>query len=84
MKNCLQHILDQGYGLYSINDAISIKYCNDEMYLVVTPIPALNEDPIYMELRSRTPGQIRDEIMSHMNTILAIYRDIFFEDVSRI
>lgn len=84
MKNCLQHILDQGYGLYSINDAISIKYCNNDMQLVITPIPALNEDPIYMDIISRTPGQIREEIMSHMDAILAIYRDIFFEDVSRI
>lgn len=84
MKNCLQHILDQGYGLYSINDAISIKYCNNDMQLVITPIPALNEDPIYMDITSRKPGQIREEIMTHINTILAIYRDIFFEDVARI
>lgn len=84
MKNTIQQMLDRGYGLYSINDAISVKYCNNVMHLVVTPIPALNEDPIYMEIMSRQPGQIRDEIMSHMNTILAIYRDIFFEDIQAI
>lgn len=84
MKNCLQHMLDQGFGLYSINDAISIQYCNDTMNLCVTPIPALNEDPIYMEIHGRTPGDIRSEIFNHINVILAIYRDCMYEDIQRL
>lgn len=84
MRNSLEHILRQGFGLFSLNDAASIRYANGIMYLVITPIPALNDEPIELEIVSRDPGAIRDEAMSHINTILAIYRDIFFEDIQRL
>ena len=84
MKNCLQHILDQGFGLYSINEAISIQYCNDDMTLCVTPIPGLNEEPIYVNIVNRTPGQIREEIFNAVNIILAMYRDQMWEDIQRL
>lgn len=84
MKNCIQHILDQGFGLFSINDALSIQYCNDDMRLCITPIPGLNEEPIYMDIVSRTPSMIRDEILHHTNIILSMYRDCMFDDISRL
>lgn len=84
MKTYLPYILEKGFGTFSINEAASIKYANGMMELVITPLPALNEEPIFMEIISREPGEIRDEVMRHINTILAIYRDQFFEDVQRI
>lgn len=84
MKNCLQHILDQGFGLYSINDALSIQYCNDDMTLCITSIPGLNEEPIYVNIVNRTPGQIREEIFNAVNIILAMYRDQMWEDIQRL
>lgn len=84
MRNCLQHMLDQGFGLYSINDAISIQYCNDSMNLVVTEIPALNDEPVFLPILSRTPGEIRNEIASHINVILSLYRDIMWRDIQRL
>lgn len=84
MKTYLPYILDKGFGAFSINEAISIKYSNNVMELVITPIPALNEEPIHMEIKARQPGQIRDEIMQHMKTILGIYQDNFFEDIQKI
>lgn len=84
MINSLHHILNRQFGTVSINDAASIKYANGTMELVITPLPALNEEPITMEIISRAPGEIRDEVISHINTILAIYRDVFFEDIQRL
>lgn len=84
MKTYLPYILDKGFGTFSINDAIGIKYANGKMELVITTIPALNDEPIYMEITARQPGQIREEVKQHINTILRIYRDIFYEDIQAI
>lgn len=84
MKNCLQHILDQGFGLYSINEALSIRYCNDEMVLCVTPLPGLNDEPINVLLHRRTPGGIREEIGVAINLIIIKYRDTMWEDIQRL
>lgn len=84
MKNCLQHILDQGFGLWSINDALSIQYCNKVMSLCIAPLPGLNDEPIYMDIISRTPGEIREEIAHHVDIILSMYRDQIWEDIQRL
>ena len=84
MKTYLPYILEKKFGTFSINEAASIKYANGVMELVITPIPALNDEPIYMEILARDPGAIRDEVMSHIKTILGIYQDNFFEDIQKI
>lgn len=84
MRACLSYILDKGFGSFSINEAVSVKYSNNVMELVIAPIPALNEEPIYMEIKARQPGKIRDEIMTRIITILGIYQDNFYEDIQKI
>ena len=81
MKNTIQHILDQGFGLYSINEALSIQYHHDDMNLVITPLPGLNEEPIYMPIHSRRPGEIVKEILNNSVIILNMYRDQWYEDI---
>lgn len=84
MRNCIQHMLDVGFGLYSINEALSVKYCHDSMELCITPLAGFNEDPVYIEIISREPGRIRDEIMCRVSDFMASYAAALMDDILRL
>lgn len=71
----LEDILKRGFGLYIINGLLSLKYYNNQLTLVIGPLPGYNPDPVYIEISSRRVPEIYEECFDFVTQYLALYTE---------
>lgn len=77
----IKTMIKRGFGIYSINEALSISYSNGEFKLCITNLPGLNSEPIYFTILSRDPREIIEECQRDIDIIMYMYRDQLWEDI---
>ena len=68
----LQKMLERGFGLYSINELLSLKIHEDSIELCVAELPG-NPGPVYLPIYSRNIAGISNEIYDFIGQYMTIY-----------
>lgn len=71
----LQKMLDRGYGLYIINELLSLKIHDNSIELVIAELPDYPA-PVYIPLESRSIQGIFEEAYDFTTQYLAGYLDV--------
>ena len=72
----LQSMIDRGYGLYIINELLSLKIHEDNIELCISELPGYTE-PVFIPIESRTISGIKEEVFDFTTQFMCIYlRDI--------
>lgn len=71
----------RGFGIHSINEALSLSYANGVLKLCITTLPGFNTEPIYFTIESREPREIIAECQKDLDIIMYMYRDQLWEDL---
>lgn len=79
MKN-IQELLDRGFGLLSINDCISLTYCENEMQVHFAALPG-TDDTTDILVNSRSVSGILHEIHDYFTQYIAWYYDLISTDL---
>lgn len=68
----LQSMIDRGYGLYIINELLSLKIHKDNIELCMSDLPGIDE-PQYIPIESRNVTGILEEAHDYITQYLAAY-----------
>ena len=68
----LQSMIDRGYGLYIINQLLSLKIHEDDIELCISSLPGI-PDPQFFPLESRNITGIMEEVHDYTTQYLAGY-----------
>lgn len=68
----LQSMIDRGYGLYIINDLLSLKIHDDNIELCISELPGW-PDPVFVPIGSRTISGITEEVFDFTTQYLTGY-----------
>ena len=72
----LQSMIDRGYGLYIINELLSLKIHEDNIELCISELPGY-PGPVFIPIESRTISGITEEVFDFTTQFMSIYlRDI--------
>lgn len=77
----IETMLRRGFGIHSINNALSLKYANGSLQFCITSMPGFNDEPIFFEVHAREPKDIIAECQNYMDIILHMIRDQYWEDI---
>lgn len=81
MKN-IEDLLKRGFGLVTINDLISIRYCNDILKVKFEPLPGCTfKEGWEFPIASRTPDGILEEISDFLYQIIFTYHNHIAADL---
>lgn len=68
----LQSMIDRGYGLYIINELISLKIHDNSIELCVSELPG-SPEPVFIPLESRNISGIMEEVFDYTTQYLTSY-----------
>lgn len=68
----LQSMIDRGYGLYIINELLSLKIHDDNIELCISELPGW-PDPVFVPIGSRTISGITEEVFDFTTQYLTGY-----------
>lgn len=78
--NLLQSMLDRGFGLYSINDALSLKIHDGMIELCITSLPGW-DDPVFVKIASRDIEGITGECFDFVTQYMFGYLEMLQRDI---
>lgn len=76
----LQKMLERGFGLYSINSALSLKIHHDTITLCIAELPGVPY-PVEFEIESRNIGGIAQEVFDHTTQFIFGYLETLQHDI---
>ena len=68
----LQSMIDRGYGLYIINELLSLKIHDDNIELCISELPG-SSDPVFIPIESRNISGITEEVFDYATQYLTSY-----------
>lgn len=74
-------MFNRGFGIHSINEALSLSYANGILKFCITPLPGFNNEPIYVVIQSREPRAIIEECQACLDSIITMYRGQLWHDL---
>ena len=76
----LQSMIDRGYGLYIINELLSLKIHDDSIELCISQLPGWPE-PVFIPLESRTISGITEEVFDFTTQYMFGYLDTIQKNI---
>lgn len=76
----LQSMIDRGYGLYIINDLLSLKIHEDNIELCISELPGY-PGPVFIPIESRTISGITEEVFDFTTQYMFGYLDTIQKNI---